>query len=207
MNKERVEFLLNAISQKDKEAFGELFEFFYPKLIQIALAFVPSILDAEDIVSEVFYKLLKNPKLFKKVSNFDNYIFLSIRNQAFTFLKRNKKRLLHDSIEDKNDYILSDYRNPENSFISSELYILVSNSIEKLPPKRKIIFKLVKEEGKKYREVAEILNISVKTVELQMSLALKKIREVLHLYDQSKDIKVKAIRSNKLRRLSFSIFI
>ena len=64
---------------------------------------------------------------------------------------------------------------PEQIFISSEMLRQINAAIDSLPPKCKLIFLLVKEGNLKYREVAELLNLSVKTVEAQMSIALKKI--------------------------------
>ena len=163
MDSDRIKFLLKAISNNDQSAFEQFFDHYYPKLIQFALAFVPGILDAQEVVSDVLFKLLKKPKLIEKISNFDNYMFLAVRNQSFNYLKKNRRRFLHDSIDCKEDYILPATINPEDSLIANELYELLAEAIETLPHKRKIIFKLVKEEGKKYREVAELLNVSEKT--------------------------------------------
>ena len=189
----RVKNLLIRIALGDEEAFGQLFNFYYPKLIQLALAFVPEIVAAQEVVSDLFYKILKNPKTLEHVKEFDNYIFLAVRNQSFTYLKKTKRLAIFDSIHQKEDYILPDLRNPENSLLSDELFQLVSKVVNDLPPKRKAIFQLVKEEGKKYKEVAEILGISIKTVELQMSLALKVLRKSVKEYQESKDIKIRKL--------------
>ena len=195
MEPERLKLLIKRISRREESAFKELFDLYYPKLIQIALAYVPGIVAAQEMVSDVFYKLLKNPHNLLKVSNLDNYLFLSVRNQSFTYLKRNRKRNLTDSLDHKEDYIVVDKRNPESSLISRELHALIRKTINELPPKRKAIFLLVKEEGKKYREVAEIMDISVKTVEVHMSLALKNIRMVVTGYLESKDTKIRKLGS------------
>ena len=193
MEPEHLKLLVKRISAGDEGAFKELFDLYYPKLIQIALAYVPGIVAAQEVVSDVFFKLLKNPQNLRRVIKLDNYLFLCVRNQSFTYLKKNRKRNLTDTVDQKEDYIVADQQNPENSLISKELYLLVKKSINKLPPKRKAIFILVKEEGKKYREVAEIMGISVKTVELHMSLALKNVRQVVASYLDSKDIKVRRL--------------
>ena len=207
MKEVEIRNLLSRISEKDDEFFSQLFNAYYPKLIQIALAFVPGIVAAQEVVSDVFYKILKRPKNLKNISNFDNYIFLAVRNQSFTYLKKNKRRALFDTIDQKEDYILPDRKNPENSFISNELFSLVNNAIQALPPKRKIIFLLVKEEGRKYKEVAQILDISIKTVEIQMSHALKKIRRIVIEYQNSRDVKIKRIGgANNTLSIILSLF-
>ncbi len=202
MKSEQVKDLLVRISHRDEAAFGQLFNFYYPKLIQIALAFVPGIVAAQEVVSDLFYKILKNPKTLQNVDSFDNYIFLAVKNQSLTYLNKNKNRAIFDSLSHEEDYILPDLKNPENSLLSDELFRLVEKVIQELPPKRKAIYQLVKEEGKKYKEVAEILDISVKTVELQMSLALKLMRKSVKDYQESKDIKVRKLGKSNL----FSIF-
>lgn len=202
MKPEQVKDLLARISMGDEAAFGQLFNTYYPKLIQLALAFVPGIVAAQEVVSDLFYKILKNPKTLQNAHNFDNYIFLAVKNQSLTYLNKNKNRAIYDSLSHDEDYILPDLKNPENSLLSDELFRLVEKVTQELPPKRKAIYQLVKEEGKKYKEVAAILDISVKTVEMQMSLALKLMRKSLKEYQESKDIKVR-----KLGKSSFlSIF-
>ena len=197
--------LLLRISEKDEKSFSQLFNAYYPKLIQLALAFVPEIVAAQEIVSDVFYKILKNPKNLNKITDFDNYIFITVRNQSFSYLKKNKHKVFFDTIDQKEDFMLYEHKNPENSLLSDELFLIVDRAIHNLPPKRKVIFLLVKEEGKRYKEVAQILNISIKTVELQMSLALKSIRKIIADYQQSKDVKIKRIDRSSLLCIGFSI--
>lgn len=204
MEAEQIKTLLLRISAGDEEAFKQLFNHYYPKLIQLALAFVPGIIAAQEVVSDLFYKILKNPKILKNVNEFDNYIFLAVKNQSYTYIKKNKNRLIFDSIDQKKDYIISNFKNPENSLISDELFQLVKKVVQKLPPKRKAVYQLVKEEGKKYKEVADILDISVKTVELQMSLALKVLRKSVRGYQESKDIKIRRLGKTNFLALLFS---
>lgn len=185
MGSEQVKELLIRIGQGDEGAFGRLFNFYYPKLIQLALAFVPGIVPAQELISDLFYKIIKNPQTLKNVKDFDNYIFIAIKNQSYTYQKKNKPTATLDSVEGKGDYIISDLRNPENSLITDELFRIVEQVVFDFPPKRKAVFLLVKEEGKKYNEVAEIMGISVKTVELHMSLALKTLKKSIRGYMNS----------------------
>ena len=175
--------------------------------MQLALAFVPEIAAAQEIVSDVFYKILKNPIRLEGVVDFNQYIFVAVRNQSFTYLNKNKHKTFFDSIDQKEDQILYDHKNPESSLISDELFSIVDEAIQNLPPKRKAIFLLIKEEGRKYKEVAQILNISIKTVELQMTQALKKIRKIVQEYQQSKDIKIRKIDGTGITALCLTIII
>ncbi len=206
MQSDQIKSLLLRISANDKDAFKELFRYYYPKLIQIALAFVPGIVPAQEVVSDLFYKLLKNPLLLKNVKDFDGYIFTAVRHQSYSYLKNNKQRVLFDSLSQKEDYFLPDDKNPESLLVYDEFFHLVKKAVQQLPPKRKAIFMLVKEEGKKYGEVAEILDISIKTVELQMSLALKLLRKTVQEYLDSKDIKIRKLPNSFLSALAILFF-
>jgi RNA polymerase sigma-70 factor (ECF subfamily) len=64
--------------------------------------------------------------------------------------------------------------------ITAEMLALIQKAIDQLPPKCKMIFKLAKEDGLKYREVAEVLSVSIKTVENQLAIALEKIGNTVH---------------------------
>lgn len=189
MDDQQIKRLLTQIAKGNEDAFSQFFDLFYPKLIQIALAFVPGIVAAQETISDLFYKILKNPATLAKVENFDRYIFMAVKNQCYAYLSKNRNRSNFESIHQSEDYIVPDLKNPENSLLSDELFELVERVVQGLPPKRKAIYQLVKEEGKKYREVAEILDISVKTVELQMSYALKLLRKQVSEYLESKDFK------------------
>lgn len=201
MESNYLQSLLSKYCERDEGAFDELFNLIYPKLIQIALAYLPGIVAAQEVVSDVFFKLLKNPQTMKKIKNIDSYLFMAVRNQSLNYLKKNRNLNFTDILDQTKDYIVGNQKNPEDSFLSNELFNLVKKEINNLPPKRKAIFMLVKEEGKKYREVAEIFDISIKTVELQMSLALKSIRKAVAVYLDSKDTKVRKLGGSGLRNI------
>ena len=86
------------------------------------------------------------------------------------------KKLIAPQLEDWDTNISSVFFNPEELMISKEAVSNIMTSVNKLPPKCKTIFKMVKEEGLKYNEVAKLLDISPKTVEAQMAIALRRIR-------------------------------
>ena len=75
---------------------------------------------------------------------------------------------------------------PYDLMITSEMMASMHQAIEALPPRCKMIFKLIREDGLKYKEVAEILNISVNTIDVQMAIAVKKICTALHIEKPSK---------------------
>lgn len=181
--------LLTRIAQKDEEAFNLFFDHYYVKLVHIAMSFTSDKTSAQEVVSDLLFKILKNPKTLLNISDFQSYIYLAVKNQSYTFLRKNQHRIAFESIYLK-EVPIPVSKNPESQLISDELYRLVEKTVQAFPPKRKATFLLVREEGKKYREVAEILDVSVKTVELHMSLALKELREVVREYTKSGQLKI-----------------
>ena len=90
--------------------------------------------------------------------------------------------------EDAKRHILKIINRAETESIDEEMMTRMRQAIESLPPRCKIIFKLIREDGLKYKEVAEILNISVNTIDVQMAIAVKKICMALHIEKPGKTI-------------------
>ncbi|MFT3948847.1 MAG: RNA polymerase sigma-70 factor [Agriterribacter sp.] len=158
----------------DQQSYNELFLHFYISLQQFAYSYVKSRQLSEEVVSDVFIKIWEKRNILHKISNLKLYLFTSTRNTAINYLKKQKGEQ-HIPAEDYWVELNSVYFDPEKLMITAEMLTKIQKAIQSLPPRCKMIFKLVKEEGLKYREVAALLDLSVKTVENQMMLALKKI--------------------------------
>jgi RNA polymerase sigma-70 factor (family 1) len=172
---------LNAvIDQDDHTAFEFLFHHFYDKLMRVAMYYLHKELIAEDAVSEVFYKLWANRTKLQKVENLENYLFTMIKNQCLYMLRSDKKVVFDDAMMDDSQQIVIE--NPESNLISEEFIKFYNNKVKELPPKCKLVYLMVKDDGLKYKEVAELLNISVKTVENQMTKAIAHIRNCVNSY-------------------------
>jgi len=172
---------LNAVvNADDHAAFEFLYNAFYNKLMRVALYYLGKELLAEDALSDVFFKLWQNRQKLKKVRNLDNYLFTMTKNQCLYVIRSDKKVIYNDKMMDDHLGIVID--NPESNMISEEFVNFFNAKIQELPPRCKLIYLMVKEDGLKYREVADILNISNKTVENQMTKAIAHIREFLNLY-------------------------
>ncbi|HVU55557.1 MAG TPA: RNA polymerase sigma-70 factor [Puia sp.] len=167
------------IAESDDElAFGELFKLYYPRLLLFAEAILKSREPAEEAVEDVFLKLWENRKVLPAINNINYYLLVAAKHKALDYLEKMKKHAvirLEDVQVEFGDIAV----NPEDSLISAESVRIIQAIINGLPPRCKLMFRLVKEDGLKYREVADLLNISVKTVETQMSLALSKIGAAL----------------------------
>jgi len=176
---------LKVSEQDDERAFEQLFLHFYPKLFSFALAYLKNRDWATEVVEDVLIHLWENRKVLPAIKNLTYYLYVATRNGAFNCLKKNRREAtLH--LDETQAGTIHFHRDPEKILISEEILREIEKAISSLPGKCQLIFRLVKEEGLKYREVAELLAISIKTVEAQMSIALRKIQETLpqHLSGQ-----------------------
>lgn len=114
-----------------------------------------------------------------EVQNYNSYIYGITRHKAISFCR--KKQFEYMDIEDYSfDLFFRTETTPEDDLISKEAVSEINEAINDLPEKIKIVFKLIREDNLKYKEVAEILGISVKTVESHMTTAVRKLRETLN---------------------------
>jgi RNA polymerase sigma-70 factor (ECF subfamily) len=162
----------------DAQAYRQLFLLFQPSLLQFAISITHSKQLSEEIVSDVFIKIWQKRQQLDKIDNLPYYLFTAVKNHAINeFHKQKKNPSL--AINEMAVEFRSIYHDPEQKLISEEMIRRIQISISQLPPRCQLIFKLIKEDGLKYKEVAELLHLSVKTIENQMTLAIKKIGAAL----------------------------
>ena len=146
------------------------FQWMYRPLCLYALNITESYEDSEEIVQQIFVELLEKAVVGSlEVGNMKGYLYTVVRNRAVKYVKKDQEKVSVESamyLTDEN--ILS---------ISVEEEALVWNWIDALPTERRNIFLMAKQQGMKYKEIAEQLDISVKTVEGQMGKALKTLRD------------------------------
>jgi RNA polymerase sigma-70 factor (family 1) len=156
----------------DEGALSELHDLYFYRLYKLCYSIIGNKETAEEITNDVFISIWQKKHLLPKVSNPELYLLKCARNKAFGYLRKPR----HETSEDNlHDFCIEWEISPEQILISSEMVRHINAAIDSLPPKCKLIFLFVKEGNLKYREVAELLNLSVKTVETQMRIALKKI--------------------------------
>jgi RNA polymerase sigma-70 factor (ECF subfamily) len=162
---------------KDIADFEKLFKSQYSKLCSYANLFLNDPDAAEDVVQEVFFKLWKNRDELSINTTLKSYLFRAVRNGCMNVIDHISVR---DAYKVVNEEDIRDYEsNLIDETIVSELEQRIRESIDQLPSERRKIFILSRFEGLKYREIADKLNISVKTVENQMYQALRFLRENL----------------------------
>jgi len=175
IDRERIKYLQGRIARNDDQyAYKVLFTELYAYLYHFAFTYIKSKPLAEEILSDVFIKIWEKRKDLEKIDNLKVYLYVATRNTSLNYLakqKRNSESVIDESMGE----IRSLYLDPEQLMITAEMMNRIQNAIDALPAKCKLVFKMVKEDGLKYKEVAEIMNISIKTVENQLAIALKKI--------------------------------
>jgi RNA polymerase sigma-70 factor (ECF subfamily) len=193
-NKEHIARLLGRICAADDEkAFEEIFQVFYERLLNFCIVYVKDKAYAEEIVSNVLLKLWMKRKE-SQIRNLETYLFISVKNSSLNHLKQySNLRLVY--LEDAGVHDIMNLHDPGKELERRELIFKMNEAIEALPLQCKIIFKLVKEEGLKYKQVAEILEISPRTVETQLVRAMKKLDRILTPYIDSKQSPTKTNNS------------
>ena len=165
------------IAQGNKSAFESLFKSYYSNLCGYAVKYVWELDQAEEIVQDLFFNLWNKRNDLYISSSVESYLFRAVRNACLNYLKHKKIR------ENYASYVQDSY-NPgqgldDNPIESLELQKKIDDTIALMPSERKKIFLMSRYDGLKYKEIAEKLGISVKTVEAQMGKALKFLREEL----------------------------
>ena len=181
-NEPNIQTLLNRISaKKDELAFKQLFELYVEGLLRFAFSILHSKELAEETVSDVYFKIWVHREKMAGIENFKAYLFTSTRNIALNYLNK-EKREKAVSLEDITVSMPINEICPESELITKELKEAIGLAIDHLPERCKLIYSLAKIEQLKYKEIAEILDISVKTIDHQLTIAIKKIGDEIHQY-------------------------
>lgn len=161
------------IRNDDRDAFKALFDTYYSSLCHYASHFLNDDGLSEEVVQELFVRMWEKRKILDVETSVRQYLFRAVRNGCLNQIQHDKVRRLHGN---RLKTALMSENPSEDYLITPEMILRLEEGIESLPDRRREIFRLNREEGLKYREIAERLNISVKTVEAQMGLALKALR-------------------------------
>jgi RNA polymerase sigma-70 factor (ECF subfamily) len=161
----------------DKRSFEELFRSFFPSLVLFAQKYVPDQDTAKEIVHNVFINLWEKRQQVDTGSPLKSYLFTSVHNRCLNYIRDQKKFDKDDTIFQRLDS--TDFSDGVDRLEEQELEQRIYDALQSLPEKCREIFMMNRFDGLKYAEIAEKQGISVKTVETQMSKALKILREKL----------------------------
>ena len=170
-------FIKKSIQENPQKGVELLFSRYYAPLCNHAIKFVGSKEVAEDIVSEIFYQFYSNKTYETITVSFRAYLFKSVRNRGYNYLKREVSR--NTSQFESLDLIDIPSEEPEHATDYEELYQDFETAINSLPISRRKIYLLYQIEGFSMKEIATKLSISPKTVDVQLYRARKTIREII----------------------------
>jgi RNA polymerase sigma-70 factor (ECF subfamily) len=166
----------------DSKSFEVLFHELNPRLIKFCTLYVHYQQVAEEIVSDVFVKCWMDRAQMKEVLKPETYLFIAVKNHALNYNKRFSSMQIVNIDDHPGGSQLINSSSPEMELEKKELFFQMDQAIASLPKQCGIIFRLVKENGMKYKEVGEILGISHRTVHTQMLRAMKKMTKAMDPY-------------------------
>lgn len=188
-NSQHIELLCKKISQNsDQQAFKELYLAYFNRLYKFSFSILHSSEFAEEAVNDVFLNIWQKRHNLKTIQNLTNYLFISTKNTSVNYLtKFGKER--STSLDDVLVRFDIDELTPETTIFNEELRSEIELAINQLPPKTKLVFQMAKVEGLKYKEIAQILDISVNTIDNHVATALKKLGNTLkNIKNESYDV-------------------
>lgn len=171
--------LLAKVKQDDQDALEMLFEKYYNRLCDFAFQYVRSFDLTEEVVTDIFLKIWKKRETITVSGNFKAYLYTATRNQALDLLKKEQRPLDELPYETP-----SNQSQPDEELLFKEFKNHIEGLINTLPPRRKQIFKMSRVEGFTYQEIADILSISIHTVQNQMVEAVKQLSSYSILDDE-----------------------
>ena len=170
-------FLIEGLGRRDKIVFDYIFNYYYSSLCAFSLQYLGDKNSVEDLVQDFFVSLWMDAPRLQIRSSLKSYLFTSIKNRCIDHQKHQKVTAKYRT------FILFSSDNSNNStdqyYAESELRQAIQSSLSKLPPRSREIFELSRLKGLTNQEISDQLKISKRTVELQISNALKVLRKEL----------------------------
>ena len=179
MDQNLINIQIEKMKAGDRESFNQVFRRYYSPMVRFCVRYVADSDIASEIVQDLFVKLWSNREKISFNTSFESYMMTSVRNSALTYI--NKER----SHAEANLRIYSeesDNTDPSETLQSNNLEESYRKILKDMPEKRREVFLASRYDGLKYSEIAEKLGISQKTVEAQMSAAIKQLKDGLKAY-------------------------
>lgn len=171
---------LKAIKKGNIQEYELLFREFYQPLLSYSKSILKSEPDAEEVVQDIFFGLWKNKESLDIHTSFSAYLYKAVHNNCLQKLRQEKRKLYFE--QDRLNWSYNESMNPSEVLQYNELYEKINLAVEELSENCKTIFILNRFQGLKYNEIANKLDISVKTVEANMTKALKHLRRKMEEY-------------------------
>lgn len=160
---------------------------YYSKLKRFAKAYVIREADAENIVQDIFLNLWEKKDIISQHTNLNSFLYTAVKNKCLDFMRHKQVvKKTTDKLQKENtleiQLNLQSLESLEDKIFTLDIEQKVEEAIKLLPPRCREVFILNKIKGKKQKEIAKELNISINTVENQMTIAYKKLKTILKEY-------------------------
>lgn len=172
--------LFDAVKKGDCKSFESLFSSYYEPLCNFAYLFVQDRGIAEETVSDVFLNIWNKRQMINIELNIKSYLYKSTKNAVISKLRKQQPKLVQlDNLKNQGGF-----DTPETLMIQTEKKEFFNKIVAQLPKKAGLVFRMHKVDGLKYREIAEVLNISEKTVENHMGNSIKHLRKLVQKHPE-----------------------
>ena len=186
MDDKKLHRLLEKVSKENcKHSFDTIFGYYYPKLVDFADLYLECRKSAEEVASDALLKFFVKRHHLLSIEKPQSYLYTTVKNLSISQIRKTKKDI--NFVRQSELLELQKFEpetSPENNLLEEEFSAVIMKIVDTMPPRRKMIFKLIKQEDKSYKEVSALLNISVKTVEVHMGLAIAQLRLSLENYEK-----------------------
>ena len=180
--------LQQEIGNDNQRAFKELYWLLFAKLFNFAISYVHKKEIAEELVNDVMVKIWNKRRTVTDIEHLETYLFVAIRNHSLNYLSTYST--YHVAIDEEGSQGKVVHLNdPQKELEWKEISFQLDKTVAQLPDQCRTVFKLIREEGLRYKQVAEILNISPRTVETQLFRAIKKLDKVIQAYGEKRNVK------------------
>ena len=169
--------LTNEITLDNENAFKKMHDSYYVQLCQFAFLFLKSKELSEEVVSDVFLKVWINREKLRKIKIIKSYLYKAVRNQSIDYI-RMQSSYEKDAVDVYEVEIISSEPIAEDTIILNEKKELLQQAVNELPEKCRMILRMYINDQLTYKEIADILNISRKTVETQITIAIRKLQQI-----------------------------
>jgi len=171
--------LFISVSENNRGSFDLFYNIYYEQVFRFAYYLLKDKEACREVVSDVFFSIWQSRRVLKDVVNMETYLYIVVRNECKRYTTKTQRHT-SISIEDIPVHLENDLQaSAEDELVNKEIEKLLTQAINELPEKCRIIFLMVREEGMKPKQIAEILSIKESTVRVQMKIAIEKIVETI----------------------------
>lgn len=169
---------LQAISRGDHEAFRHLFMCYYPRVRFFILGLIKTESEAEDLAQDVFVKLWTIREKLTEIDSFGAYLYVLAKHATLNYIEQKQVKMYGLSAFTPEEEVEV---TPYEELLARDLQLLVDLVVASMPTQRRTIYRLSREEGLSNAEIAEKMQLTKKTVENHLNLALKELRNAVLL--------------------------